>query len=109
MGIFRFCGYVFKASNETSDYVLNLYLFGQVTGICLLPVIIFITYFDNSKSIIFIGALVIILLCLYRLFKGFVIAFSKSKVSVYYIFLYLCTLEILPLVLLLKIFRIIIA
>lgn len=108
-GLFRFSGYIFKASDETSDYVLNLYLFGQITGICLLPVIICTTYFNNSKSIIFAGALVIILLSLYRLFKGFVIALSKSKVSVYYIFLYLCTLEILPLVLLIKIFRITIA
>jgi hypothetical protein len=106
MALFWFNGYIFRASNETSDYVLNLYLFGQITGICLLPVIVITTYFENNKIVLYAGAVVIILLSIYRLLKGFVIALSKSKVSAYYIFLYLCTLEILPLVLLVKIFRI---
>jgi hypothetical protein len=106
IGLFRFSGYIFKAFNETSDYILNLYLFGQITGICLLPLIIITTYFENNKIILYVGISVILLLSIYCLFKGFVIALSKSKVSVYYIFLYLCTLEILPLVLLAKIFHI---
>jgi hypothetical protein len=96
--------YIFKANNETSDYVLILYLFGQVTGVCLLPVIILTTYFDN-KIILYSGFIIILILFLVRLFRSAIISLAKSKVSIYYIFLYLCTLEILPLVLLVKILR----
>ncbi|MGD0711040.1 MAG: DUF4271 domain-containing protein [Bacteroidales bacterium] len=105
MGLFNFSGYIFKANDKISDYVLTLYLFGQVTGVCLLPIIILTNYFDN-KIMLYAGFIIILMLYIYFLFRSFVIALTKSKVSTYYIFLYLCTLEILPLVLLVKIFRI---
>jgi hypothetical protein len=105
VGIFSISGYIFRANKNVSDYVLNLYLFGQVTGVCLLPVIILTTYFDN-KFMIYAGIIILLMLYIYSLFRGIVIALTKAKISVYYIFLYLCTLEILPLVLLVKVFRI---
>ncbi len=102
MGIFKLSGFIFKSSKETSDYVLNMYVFGQITGVVMLPILVFITYLCN-EAIIYTGLILFSLMYLYRLFRGFSIAISNVKVSTYYLFLYLCTLEILPFFLLAKV------
>ena len=105
MGLYKSCGFIFRSAKETSDYILNIYIFGQVTGVVLLPLIVMITYINN-EFIIYIGLTVIALSYVYRLFRGVTITISNVKISMYYIFLYLCTLEILPLLILIKVFQI---
>ena len=105
MLLYKSCGYIFKSAKETSDYILTIYIYGQVVGVILLPIIVVATYINNV-FIIYIGLTVIALLYIYRLFRGITITISNVKISAYYIFLYLCTLEILPLLLLTKVLKI---
>jgi hypothetical protein len=102
LGLFNIIGFIFKAKRDISDYVLNVYILGQISGIVLLPVIVFITYMP-TKYVIYAGLVSLILLYLYSMFRGVTMAASKVKISVYYLFLYLCTLEILPLFLIAKV------
>jgi len=102
MGVFNLSGFIFRSSKETSGYVLNIYVFGQITGVLMLPIIVLITYLCN-EIIIYTGLILFSLIYLYRLFRGFSIAISNVKGSIYYLFLYLCTLEILPFFLLAKV------
>jgi hypothetical protein len=106
MGLFNVSGIIFKAAKEASDYVLNIFIFGQIAGVALLPVIILVTYI-HSEIMIFTGIAMLASLYLYRLFRGLVITGSNAKISVYYLFLYLCTLEILPLILISKVLMLI--
>jgi hypothetical protein len=101
MGLFNLSGVIFKSVKEASDYVLNIFIFGEIAGVALLPVIILVTYI-HSEIMIYAGVVMLASLYLYRLFRGLVIAGSNAKISVYYLFLYLCTLEILPLILISK-------
>jgi len=102
MGLYNISGFIFKSIKETSDYILNIYIFGQVTGVLLLPLIVLITYI-NTGIVLYLGLIIISMAYIYRLFRGVMITVSNVKISAYYIFLYLCTLEILPLLLLTKI------
>ncbi|NTW33527.1 MAG: DUF4271 domain-containing protein, partial [Bacteroidetes bacterium] len=98
-------GFVFGKTKETSDYLLNVFIFGQIAGIFLLPVMVLTTYLNNV-NIFIVGVLIFSALYSYRLYSGIMYATSVAKISMYYLFLYLCTLEILPILILIKVFRI---
>ena len=102
LGLFNLVGFIFKTSREISDYILNVYILGQISGVLLLPLIVFAAYMPN-EYVISIGLVLLVILYLYSMFRGVTIAASKVKISVYYLFLYLCTLEILPLFLIAKV------
>lgn len=101
IALFRFSGFVFKSVKETSDYVLTIFVFGQIAGIIILPFLVLLTYL-KSETIIITGLLLFLILYVYRFYRGAVTVTSSSKISVYYLFLYLCTLEFLPLVFIAK-------
>lgn len=101
--LFNMIGFIFRSKNEASDYLLNIYIYGQIAGIVLLPLILLVSYV-HSVLFIYIGSALISLLYVYRLYRGVSIITSNVKVSIYYIFLYLCTLEILPFIVLIKLF-----
>jgi hypothetical protein len=101
MLLFRFNGYVFKSGKETSDYVLTIYVFGQIAGILMLPFAVLVTYIQ-SGILIDCALVLFTMLYVYRIFRGAITVVSASKISGYYLFMYLCTLEILPLVIIAK-------
>lgn len=101
IGLFRFSGIVFKSVKETSDYVLTIFVFGQIAGVIILPFLVLLTYL-KSEYVIFAGLLLFSMLYIYRFYRGAATVTSSSKISVYYLFLYLCTLEFLPLVIIAK-------
>ena len=105
MWLFNFSGFIFKTKKETSDYVFNIYIFGQIAGIALLPVIVLVSYL-HSETIIYAGGILLVLLYIYSLYRGMICVTHGVKISVYYLFLYLCTLEILPLFIIAKIFNV---
>ncbi|MFH0865100.1 MAG: DUF4271 domain-containing protein [Bacteroidota bacterium] len=101
IALFRFSGYVFKSVKEISNYVLTIFVFGQIAGILILPFLVLLTYTKNEINIA-AGSILFSMLYVYRFFRGAVTVTSSSKISTYYIFLYLCTLEILPLLIIAK-------
>jgi hypothetical protein len=101
LSLIRITGKIFKSKKETNEYILLLFIFNQTTGIILLPILIIIIYL----KIYFLIDLVFIisgLILFYRLIRVLFYRISPSKFSVLYLFLYLCTVEILPLLILLK-------
>lgn len=101
IALFRFSGFLFKSVKETSDYVLTIFVFGQIAGIVILPFLVLLTFL-KSEIIIIAGLLLFSILYIYRFFRGAVTVTASSKISMYYIFLYLCTLEFLPLIFIAK-------
>jgi len=102
LGLLNVIGFIFKTGKEVADYILNVFILGQVAGVVLLPVIVLVSY-TQSEFVIYAGLALLLLLNLYSLLRGVTMAASKVKISVYYLFLYLCTLEILPLFLIAKV------
>jgi hypothetical protein len=101
IGLFRFSGFVFRSVKETSDYILTIFVFCQIAGILILPFLVLLTYL-KSELVIVAAVILFSMLYVYRFFRGVTTVTSSSKISVYYLFLYLCTLEFLPLLLIAK-------
>ena len=86
----------FKAVRQ--ENVMNLVLLPQFMGLVLLPLIL-VWHLNLPYGQIFSSLFLILLLLLflYIVFRGIIFSIRQS-VPLYYIILYLCTLEILPLI-----------
>ncbi len=86
---------IFNSAKAFKSYFSDhLYMIG-VSGLFQLPFIVIYVY---SQMIIFlwISIGILVLFWLFRLFRGVIIGYNQSQFSKSYIFLYLCSLEILP-------------
>jgi hypothetical protein len=81
-----------------TEYEYNVFLINRVIGLLLMPVNMLLAYLPKIFVSPFIGAAVGLysMMIFYRMIRGFVNA-AGSGVPVFYIFFYICTLEILPL------------
>ena len=96
-------GHVFKIHKETDEYIFNQFLVLQILGILLTMWCILLNYSTkiSKEFIIYIGFATLLMGFVVRMIKGFGIA-NMNTYSPVYIFLYLCTLEILPLIIIVK-------
>ncbi len=99
MMLYRFVAYVFECTQQTNDYIFYSGLYDKLFGLVILPVILIIPYIDvKALPMLFnLGIGIFVLMYLIQLFRGLVIIL-KNVASLFYMFLYLCALEILPLV-----------
>ena len=81
-----------------------IFQMNQFLGILLIPVVIFIAYGPPSftAGFIYLGVLLISLSFVVRVIKGVSSALKQKETTMFYIFLYFCTLELLPLIVLIK-------
>jgi len=103
--VIRLTGAIFKTSGQSLEYLTTNTMFNLVAGIFLLPALIFIFY-SGSVELLYISLILIVLFYMFRLYKDFFIGISVIKFSKVYLFIYLCILEILPVMLLIKLFLI---
>lgn len=102
--ILKIAGWLFDTERETALYLFNVFLLNNLLGILLLPFIALLA-FHGALPVerLFQGALLVIgIVYLYRLFRGFLVGLGTSGFSPLYLFLYLCTLEIAPLLVILR-------
>lgn len=102
----RFFGFIFQNQKESGDYSLMIFLFCNILGLFLLPIVVCMAFVKDVSPLIFIysGLGVFVLLLLIRVLRGVLIGINSIRVSKFYLFLYLCTLEILPFVIMVKLF-----
>lgn len=97
-------GFIFKTEKEISEYIFNIILLNQFLGIALF-FLCFIFYYVYSKYSIFLlilGLVLILSIYLYRIIRGIISVNNNKNISTLYLFLYFCTLEILPLIFITK-------
>ncbi len=97
----KFIGYLFKIVDFTNDYLLVNYIINFITGILILPFMISAVYLE-SKVIIILISVILTGIFFFWIFRGLFIGLSNPKISLFYYFLYLCTVEILPFIIVLK-------
>ena len=100
--ILQFLGFVLKAKGLSKLTVFFSLLFDRALGFILFPLVIMLYFFslDISSIVIVISFLCFLLLLGVKLFWLWKIGTNSFGLSRFYIFLYLCTLEIFPLLLL---------
>lgn len=103
--ILKISGWLFNLDREMATYIFNTFLINNILGIALLPFVCLMAYnqlLSNSWLIIICCVLAGIGFT-YRLFRGVLVGLSTPSFSLLYLFLYLCTLEIAPLMILIRI------
>lgn len=99
-----FSGWVFNVSEATNAYTFIVFLVNKVLGIILIPFVLVLTYspepFMKVATTISLG--ICSMLFVYRYLIGFGAIRNNLKVSALHFFLYLCAVELLPLVLIYK-------
>ncbi len=104
--VVRLFGSVFQTQKEANDYGMMIFLFCNMLGLFLLPVVVCLAFVSDISPTIFVytGLGIFALFLCIRLLKGIIIGFNSVRVSRFYLFLYLCTLEILPFIIGIKLF-----
>lgn len=106
MIVLKFLGFVFKSQQYASEYIFSVNLYNKIFGLTLFPIVISIPYLRmpgvTPEHIIYLGFSLGGFFYLMRLIRGVVISL-KQKISVFYLILYLCALELGPLLLLYKV------
>ncbi len=102
--IYTVLGLLFETQNETREYLFNMDNFNRSLSIVLLPIVVLVAY-APLQTPLFIALSGIVILCIFNLMllRRGIIILLKKQFSLYYLFLYLCTLEILPLLLIYKV------
>jgi hypothetical protein len=103
--LIKFFGAVFSVKQIASMYISNQILYYALDGFLLIfPV--FLTFFlvkESSETAIYLSLGMLSILSIARVIRGFVLVLKNSKSAKFYLFLYLCTVEFIPLLIALKI------
>ena len=100
------CNIVGNAGDQTeafNEYTITIYLSYRYAAFILFLLSVTILYTDlfETKSLLLAGSIVIGLVYLMRITRLFMI-FIRKNISIFYLILYLCALEFLPVAVLLK-------
>ncbi len=105
--VLKICGYLFQLNHEMSAYLFNTFLINNVLGIILIPMAALLAFSAtvNTQWVIWFSLCLVVAGFIYRIIRGLSVGISSPVFSLYYLFLYLCTLEFAPLLVLIKILK----
>lgn len=100
----KFIAFVFESQKIIRQYIVTIYLSYINVGLIALPMVFAMAFlpFDNLKWIIPVTGVLIIIVLLYRVIKVLMDLFTNYRFSKFYLIVYLCTLELSPILVLLK-------
>jgi|GEM_PF-3420398 hypothetical protein len=96
---------IFKIEDIGIEYNHNINILNKSLGILLLPVTILISFTVASKLFVIIGIAIFAVWFFLRIFRLIKINLNKH-IKILYMFLYLCSFEVIPLLFLIKILQI---
>lgn len=100
----RLVGFIFKLQPIATQHAFNVYLLNNILGLLLIPLLAVAYYSTQPYNLIaaYIGLGLFVLFFILRFGKALVIEGVLAPLNLVYLFLYLCTLEILPLLVAIK-------
>jgi Domain of unknown function (DUF4271) len=106
--IIKVVGWLYHFDRPFEYYIFSIYLINNLLGILLIPVVLTFAYLDVQfiENALWAGVIIILIAFIYRLVKGVFIWRSVSSVPLFYLILYFCTLEIVPVVIIYKLLTI---
>jgi len=102
--VYSIVGSILEVDSETKEYLFNMDNFNRTLGIVLFPIAVLINYYPSETPlfVVVLGIIAIGVFYVFLLQRG-VYIFLRKQFSIFYLFLYLCTLEFLPLFLIYKV------
>jgi hypothetical protein len=101
--VLQFMGWVFQIKEASDNYIFTVFFFNKIIGILLLPLVIYLlisSRFANQISMVALFLLCVILI--YRYALSYISLAKTIQLNKFHFFLYLCTLEIVPLLIIYK-------
>jgi hypothetical protein len=94
----KIAGFILKENKIISEYLITNILLFNLLGLFIFPVSIALLFTEviAAEYLFYIGLIVFIIVFLFKLYKGFVLIRPNNLLHLLYLFLYICTLEILP-------------
>ncbi len=102
LGIKKFVAQLFKAHEINTRYNANEFSFYLIASLILFVSLLIIIFQQGRMSFYIGGVAAFTIVLTYNLLRNLFIGLSTGRFSVLYLFLYLCALEIVPFLLLLK-------
>jgi hypothetical protein len=101
----KILGHIFEVQENFMIYSHNINLYNKNIGLFLFPIIILYPFINEKFKplIIYAGLLLLFIMFLLRSYRSAQIIIRKG-ISLFYLILYLCAIEILPVLLLVKVF-----
>lgn len=103
--IINFFGFIFNNKNTSALYGFIVFQVNKITGILILPLIIVRVFFNEqsfTNDLLTLTGLALGVLLLYRYIAYFRLAINNMKTSAFQFFIYLCAVEIMPLLIVIK-------
>jgi len=94
-------GKLFRTRIESDEYLVTNLIFNAGSGLIAFP-FVFAGYYAGNQISLYIAAGVFVLGIILRFIRSIFVGLSAQTFPVVYLFLYLCTLEILPLLVIYK-------
>jgi hypothetical protein len=104
MLLLKFLSSVFEIEKQVSVYIFSIFLTNNVLGILMVPLMALLAYVSWNFSHYFVYASLgmVLLAFAYLLYRAIRITATMQKFSMYYLFLYFCSLEIAPILVIIK-------
>ncbi len=96
-----FFAWVFGTGQANNAYTKNIFLFNNLAGILILPIVVYNTY-QPADSGLYIAWGLLVLINIAKILRGAYIGHTQAGFSVYYLILYLCAIELAPLLIFAK-------
>lgn len=93
--------YIFHLKDSGERYLTNQISFSLISILTLIPILL-VLHFQDSDLVFFTSLVLLGLLHFIRIIRSFMVGLVGRSFNLFYLFLYLCTLEIVPLLVLLK-------
>jgi hypothetical protein len=102
IGLIKLLGFILKTKDLSKLAVFFSMLFDRALGFILFPLVVLLYFFsfEVSNIVLVISCILFLILVLMKLFWVWKIGTNAFGLPQFYIFLYLCTLEIFPLLIL---------
>ena len=91
-------GGIFPISKETKVYSFTIMVYSIILGVALAPANLMIAYAPSELIFLLIGAALLLIIGLYvvRGFRGLLLANNYLRFHIFHFLLYICTVEIVP-------------
>jgi len=96
-------GWIFELEAEAGTFSFIIALLNITIGLALIPLNLFIAYSPPGLAnvLVFIGIFIIAMLILLRYFRGALVSSRQIRISPFQFFLYFCSFEIAPILIIL--------
>jgi hypothetical protein len=102
----QFLGVLFQQKKLMEDYIFIVFLSNKLIGMILLPVVCFLLINQFwEQPIIVLTTCIIVTLIIYRYLISYVAVGKRLEISKFHFFIYLCSAELLPLLILFKVLK----